>query len=534
MKRLTLLSCLFLLLGQSEAAERSLQLAHHFPMNTQIYAESKISSLTTIDTFIQRWLWVFSGSESLVLSLEDGLAAAFPGNREPIMAANFLGNRVAIGIAEFEQATSTQLLALKIDDSESARQWLEEALAVELQNGSLRQNALPQGAVRYQPDSELLGTAYEIHDDVLLIASAVTAFRTAGEPTLRENSRLLSAFTELPALDYPAILLLEGEMLLLRALGEAMAQPAIANILPPLGRNWLTLIAALGDAAVGFRPIAGTQLFEVVLAIQSRPSPPGNLPTLEFPSDPQDVLRIDTASQFPYDTALLILGHNLGADVEQLLGTISAWAGWFASYNALPDELAWLTTLETLLPFALRTTAQLSWDLDLLEWMRGPYEIVLRDEPPEFSLKTLSASPAKTKAVFQQLKEALDFYDPSDDVFQPAIALPASWGNDTLELQLFMAGQWAHLRQLPANILSANPPVHPTLHQYGIHRLPGSQLFLFLAGEKLEDWAAAIDPSLANLKDLGELALSLQWQEPIFMIQFLFMKDGFAPPHTPR
>ena len=494
-------------------------------MDTQIYAESEISSLATIDSFIQRWLRIFSENGAILFSLENGLISVFPGSRQPATTADFLGNRVAFGIAEFELATSTQLLALEIVNHELARHWLEESLATELENGALLHIELPQGVNRYQPESVLLGTAYEIHEDVLLIASAAKAFRDVGEPTIWENERLLSSYEQLPMLDYPAILLLEGETLLLRALGEAMVNPTIAEILPPLGRNWLNLIDALGDAAVGFRPIAGTQLFEVILAIQNQPGQSDSLPKIEFSSLTQDELRIDFALPSPQDTALVLLGNNLGADVDQLLTTITSWSGWLASVDALPDDLIWLTTLKTLLSFALRTTSELDWEKDLLEWMRGPYVLTLKEGPPNFSLQTRSVNPLKTKASFQQLKESLNFYDPINDVFSPSLELPSSWEMNTLELQLFTDGQWAHLRQLPSDASVPDQELDSNIDRYLNHRLPSSQLFLFLEGGKLAEWAYAIDPSLANIKELGEMAISLQWQAPIIMIQWLYSMD---------
>ena len=525
MKIFALLSCLFLIINPSHAEELPLHLANHFPVDTQIYAESEISSLVTIDSFIQRWLRIFSDDGEILFSLEDGLNSVIPGNRQLATTANFLGNRVALGIAEFELATSTQLLALEITSNELARHWLEESLAAELENGALLHIELPQGVNRYQPESELLGTAYEIHEDVLLIASAAKAFRDVGEPTLWENERLLSSFEKLPMRDYPSILLLEGETLLLRALGEAMGNPAIAEILPPLGRNWLTLIDALGDAAVGFRPVVGTQLFEVVLTIQTKPGQSDSLPKIEFSSVTQDELSINPVIQFPQDTALMLLGNNLGADVDQLLTTIASWSGWLASINALPDDLVWLPTLKTMLSFALRTTSELDWEKDLLEWMRGPYELELKDEPPNFSLKTQSVNPSKTERSFQQLKGSLNFYDPINDMFIPSFELPSSWEIDTLELQLFTDGQWVHLRQAPSDALAPNQEIDSNIPRYLNHRLPNSQLFLFLEGEKLVEWAYAIDPSLANINELGEMAISLQWQEPIITIQWLFSMD---------
>ena len=520
-----LFSCLFLIISPSQAEERSLHLADHFPVDTQIYAESEISSLANIDSFIKRWLRIFSEGEAVLFSLVDGINSVIPGSQQPATTANFLGNRVAFGIAEFELATSTQLLALEIINRELARHWLEESLAAELENGALLHIELPQGVNRYQPESELLGTAYEIHEDVLLIASAAKAFRDVGESTLWENERLLSSYEKLPLLYYPSILLLEGETLLLRALGEAMVNPTIAEILPPLGRNWLTLIDALGDAAVGFRPIAGTQLFEVVLAIQTQPGHSDSLPKIEFSSVPQDELRIDYTLPSPQDTALVLLGNNLGADVDQLLTTITSWSGWLASVDALPDDLFWLTTLKTILSFALRTTSELDWEKDLLEWMRGPYELTLKEGPPNFSLKSRSVNPMKTEASFQQLRETLNFYDPINDVFTPSLELPSSWEMNTLELQLFTDGQWAHLRQVPSEAPFPDQVNDSNIHRYLNHRLPNSQLFLFLEGEKLTEWAHAIDPSLANIIELGEMAISLQWQEPIIMIQWLYSMD---------
>lgn len=525
MKTFALLSCLFLIIIPSQAEELPLHLANHFPLDTQIYAESEISSLVTIDSFIQRWLRIFSDDGEILFSLEDGLNSIIPGNQQPATTANFLGNRVALGVAEFELATSTQLLALEITNKELARHWLEESLAAELENGSLLHIELPQGINRYQPESELLGTAYEIHEDVLLIASAAKAFRDVGEPTFWENERLVSSYEKLPLRDYPSILLLEGETLLLRALGEAMVNPAIAEILPPLGRNWLTLIDALGDAAVGFRPIVGTQLFEVVLTIQTKPSQSNSLPKIEFSSATQDELSIDPAIQLPQDTALLLFGNNLGTDIDQLLTTITSWSGWLAFINALPDDLVWLTTLKTLLSFALRTTSELDWEKDLLDWMRGPYELELKDEPPYFSLRTLSVNPLKTEASFRQLKGSLNFYDPINDMFIPSFELPSSWEINTLELQLFTDGQWAHLRQAPSDALVPNQEIDSNTHRYINHRLPNSQLFLFLEGEKLVEWAYAIDPSLANINELGEMAISLKWQEPIITAQWLFSMD---------
>ena len=525
MKIFALYSCLFLIISPSQAEERSLHLADHFPVDTQIYAESEISSLATIDSFIERWLRIFSENGADLFSLENGLNSVIPGSRQPATTADFLGNRVAFGIAEFELATSTQLLALEIVNPELARHWLEESLAAEIENGALLHIELPQGVNRYQPESELLGTAYEIHEDVLLIASAAKAFRDVGEPTLWENERLLASYEQLPMLDYPAILLLKGETLLLRALGEAMVNPTIAEILPPLGRNWLTLIEALGDAAVGFRPIPGTQLFEVVLAIQIQPGQSDNLPKIEFSSVTQDELSIDFAFPSPQDTALVLLGNNLGADVDQLLTTITSWSGWLASVDALPDDLLWLTTLKTILSFALRTSSELDWGKDLLEWLRGPYVLTLKERPPNFSLQTRTANPMKTESSFQQLKETLNFYDPINDVFTPSLELPSSWEMNTLELQLFTDGQWAHLRQLPSDASVPDQELDSNIYRYLNHRLPSSQLFLFLKGEKLDEWAYANDPSLANIKELGDMAISLQWHAPIIMIQWLYSMD---------
>ena len=102
---------------------------------------------------------------------------------------------------------------------------LEQALAPELASGALRRISQPDGSLRYLTTSVLLGTAYELRADALLIATAASALLTEGAPTLLENERLLAAYANLPAADYEAALLIEGEVLLLRAPGRSVREP---------------------------------------------------------------------------------------------------------------------------------------------------------------------------------------------------------------------------------------------------------------------------------------------------------------------
>lgn len=510
--------------GQIRATESPLQLATHFPTSTQIYAESELTSLAILDSFWQRFLPLF-GEEGNPFSLEKGLATILPDGLHPYEAASIYGNRVALGIADFELATSSQLLALEIVDPITARQLLEEAFAPELAGGSLRRIVQQNGNVRYLPESTLLGISYELRSNALLIASAAKAMRNEGEPSLLENERLLAAHDNLPPAEYETLLLVDGEALLLRALGEALVNPTLAEILPSLGRNWLTLITALGDGAIGLRRVSENQQYEIILAIRPIPNTTATFPRIEFTTVPQDEVTIDPTSQIPENTALALLGENLGTDVDQLVATIAAWAGWLTAADALPTDLGWLPTLDILLPLALRALTGLDLEEDLLSWMRGDYLLILEEQPPNFTLVSHSTDPVLTKITFENLRNSLDFYDPETDVFRPPLALPLAWVNRELALQLLIADKVAILKHVsapvpataPANTVNINTNVSLLTH-----RLPGSQLLLYFDAMHLANWLEAFDPALARIDALGRNAFALRWQDGLFTVQWLF------------
>lgn len=538
MKYIAILSCVLLMFSLSHAEEQRLSLAHFFPQETQIYAESDFHSLAAIDALIEDLLRLFSAEEGSAdegapFSLQDGWSALLPGDDSPAIWAERLGDRVALGIADFALATSTQLLALEITDFEDTRQLLEETLAAELTDGSFQRRILPGDAVRYQPESELLGIAYEIHADVLLIASASKAFRADGEATLWQNDALIRAYENGANDDPDAILLVDGEALLLRALGEAMAQPVFADGLPDLGQNWPVLIDAIGDAMLAFRQIDDTHLYEIVLNVSTNPNITESFPRIDHSWQIEDQMHIPTDWTLPSDTALAIIGNDLGADIEQLIATISAWAGWLNANGSLPMNLAWLVTLETLLPWLIRSETGLEWERDLLSWMRGPYVGMMKDEPPHFSLISGSEDSRATTSAFQQLRETLTFYDPDEAVYRPPLAMPPSWGSAPLEIHLRWDGQQAQLHTMPRRNPLSEPEPDAAIHHFLKHRLPAAQLWLYLNGERFADWAITIDPSFGVIQMLGEMSFTLRWDRPVFTIQWLFMIESFAPTPAP-
>ena len=523
MKRLALLLCILLLSGRTRANEGPLQLARHFPANTQIYAESDLSALATLDSLLLRFLQPFIAAGDL-FSLEESLIAIVPGGLPPTEGAGIYGARVAIGVAQFELATSTQLLALEIRDPTAARQLLEQALAPELASGALRRISQPDGSLRYLTTSVLLGTAYELRADALLIATAASALLTEGAPTLLENERLLAAYANLPAADYEAALLIEGEVLLLRALGEAFVNPTLAKLLPPLGRRWPALISALGDGAFGLRRVGDDGLHQIDLAIRPRPDDAAGFPTIDFTAAPVDTITLELAPQIAAESALALIGSNLGADVDQLIATVAGWSGWLATADALPADLGWLPAIEALLPLALRALTELDLQEDLLAWLRGDYALILADEPPNFTLVSNSADPAATASTFEQLRASLEFYDPATDTFQPPLALPPAWAKSELALQLHIDGALASLKQGPIARLTKMPNTtsdDETKAALLAHRLPGAQLLLYLDGARLATWLEAFDPTLARLDALGQAALSLRWRDGVFALRLL-------------
>ncbi|MCY4106823.1 MAG: hypothetical protein OXG02_08985 [Chloroflexi bacterium] len=534
MKSFAILFCLFIVFSQSHAQEPGLSLARHFPQETQIYAESEFHSLAAIDAFSERLWALVSANESLPFSLHEGWSALLPGEASPATWAERLGDRVALGIADFAMATSTQLLALEITDFEATRQWLDDSLAAELSEGSIQRLVLPGRAVRYQPESELLGIAYEIHADVLLIASASKAFRAEDEATLWQNDALIRAYENGTTDGAAAILLVDGEALLLRALGEAMAQPAIAGSLPPLGQNWPVLIDAIGDAVLTFRHMAESQLYEIILNVTTNPKVEESFPSVEFSWLPEDELQLPTDWSLPPGTALAVSGNDLGNDLDQWMATISAWAGWLADSESLPPNLAWLATLETWLPWLIRSETGLEWESDLRAWMRGPYLALWEDEPPHFSLITRSVDSRAAETAFQQLRATLDFYDPGEAVFRPPLSLPPAWGSTPLAIHLQWDGQQAHLHATTeGNPSTEESGPDAAIHRFLNHRLPAAQLWLYLNGARLADWASAIDPSLGIIETLGDMSFALRWDWPVFTIQWLFESETFASPPTP-
>ena len=499
-----------------------LRLAHLFPQNTQIYAESDLSALNSLDVLLRRLSQpLLPAADGQGLSLRGSLEALLPG--EISLQAHLFGDHIALGIARFELATSTQLLAIEIRDPAALRQLLDEALADRLATGELRIVDEAADRRRYMPASALLGSAYEIGADALLIASAASAFRPEGEPSLRDNQRLLATREDLPAPPYDATLLIDGEALLLRALGEALADPLLADLLPPLGRRWPNLIAAVGDGALGFRKGRADQPHRIDLAIRPRPVPGADFPAISYPAPPLDVISASLAAEIPSAPALALFGRHLGADIDQLLATVSGWANWLAAADALRDDLQILPRLRSLLALALRASAGLALDADLLAHLRGDYAFYLNERPPGFALLSESADREEIAAAFAQLRSSLAFYDASRDRFRPSLALPAIWPAQSLALWLGWQGEYAGISHEPWSAAPDRPSFRDdqTAMALVAARLPGSQLLLYLDGARLRKWLLALDPGLAPLAGLGEAAFSFRWQDGIFALRLL-------------
>ena len=388
-----------------------------------------------------------------------------------------------------------------------------------------RRISQPAGSLRYLPASALLGTAYELRADALLISTAASALLAEGAPTLLENERLLAAYADLPAADYEAVLLIEGEALLLRALGEAFVNPTLAKLLPPLGRRWPVLISALGDGALGLRRIGDDELHQIDLVVRPRPNDTAGFPTIDFTTAPEDMITLNLTSRIDVESALALFGSNLGTDVDQLIATIAGWASWLAAVDALPADLGWLPAIEALLPLALRALTELDLQKDLLAWLRGDYALILADKPPNFSLVSDSIDPAVAASTFEQLRASLDFYEPETDTFRPPLVLPSAWATSELALQLQIDASLALLMQEAATHLPATPAIaisdDQTVAALLAHRLPDAQLLLYLDGARLAGWLEAFEPTLARLDALGQVALSLRWQDGVFALRLL-------------
>lgn len=510
--------------GNAAVEDSPLRLARLFPRHTQIYAESEISALASLDELLGRLAHPFLPAEDgQGLSLRASLDALLPGDVSLKEQSTLFGERIALGIARFELATSTQLLAIEIRDAGELRRLLDEALAEQLAEGELRVDESEQGRRRYLPASALLGSAYEIRADALLIASAASAFLAEDEATLRENQRLLAAHANLPAPPYDGVLLVDGEALLLRALGEALVDPALGELLPPLGRRWPMLIAALGDGALGFQRADADQPHRIDLALRPRPVAGADFPAISHAALPQDAIAAPMMAAIPAAPALALFGRNLGADIEQFLATITGWSGWLAAADALREDLLILPHLRSLLALALQTAAGLALEADLLAHLRGDYALYLSERLPDFALLSESADHGATAATFAQLRNSLEFYDAASDHFRPPLALPANWPAESLALWLGWQGETAVLRHGLPSAAPGNPSFRENRSAMALvkARLPNSQTLLYLDGARLRDWLAAIDPALGTLAGLGEAALSLRWQEGVFALRLL-------------